>query len=126
PAWEVAVAVTCILLSDHALADEISDAVAGTERLWVDAAQLGLGHPALARSARQLFELTTEALAASGVSTARRDLVASFADRWVDRGRSPADDRLDAWRHDGELFPAAESVTALTMPSFQSPGFGRR
>ncbi len=69
PAWEVAVAVTCILLSDHALADDISDAVTGTERLWVDAAQLGLGHPDLARSASRLFALAGEALAAAGVST---------------------------------------------------------
>ena len=113
PAWEVAVAVTCILLSDHALADDISDAVTGTERLWVDAAQLGLGHPALARSAVRLFDLAAQALATAGVSTLRRDLVEAFTERWVARGRSPADDRLDAWRHDGQLFPPAESVAAL-------------
>jgi len=113
PAWEVAVAVTCILLSDHALADDISDAVMGTERLWVDAAQLGLGHPALARSAVRLFDLAAQALATAGVSTLRRDLVEAFTERWVARGRSPADDRLDAWRHDGQLFPPAESVAAL-------------
>ena len=126
PAWEVAVAVTCILLSDHALADDISEAVTGTERLWVDAAQLGLGHPALARSATRLFALAAEALAASGVSTARRDLVDAFDERWVSRGRSPADDRLDAWRHDGRLFPPAESVAALAGGELVIAEPGRR
>ena len=34
------------------------------------------------------------------------DLVGAYDDRWVARGRSPADDRLDAWRRDGSLLPA--------------------
>ena len=47
------------------------------------------------------------------VSTAARyHLVDAYAERWVRQGRSPADDRLDAWRLTGELFPPAESLSA--------------
>jgi glutamate--cysteine ligase len=105
PAWQVAVAVAGALLVDPAIADEVEHAVAGTADLWVDAAQLGLGHPDLARSARVVFALAAEALSTGGVSTGLRDLVAHYDDRWIQHGRSPADDRLDAWRIDGELLP---------------------
>jgi glutamate--cysteine ligase len=115
PLWEVAVAVTVTLLTEPALADQVIQAVAGTETLWVDAAQLGLGHPDLARSAERLFGLAGQALAEAGVSTGRRDLVESYRERWIARGRSPADDRLDAWRRDGELYPPAESFAVAGL-----------
>jgi ergothioneine biosynthesis glutamate--cysteine ligase EgtA len=105
PAWKVAVAVAGSLLADPAVADEVEAAVGPTADLWVDAAQLGLGHPDLARSARAVFALARRGLAHAGVSTPLQDLVADYDERWVARGRSPADDRLDAWRIDGDLFP---------------------
>src|SRR5690606_20064587 len=55
PFWQVAALLTHTVLTDPAVATEARAAVAGTEALWVDAAQLGLGHPALERSARALF-----------------------------------------------------------------------
>ena len=104
PAWKVAVAVTGCLLRDAPAADV--DAAIGTSAdLWVDAAQLGLGHPELARSAKAIFALAGDALATADVSGEIRDLVSAYDERWVSRGRSPADDRLDAWRSDGQLFP---------------------
>jgi glutamate--cysteine ligase len=109
PLWQVVVAVTASLLTDPALEDALLDAVDGTADLWVDAAQLGLGHPELARAARRVFALARESLAASGASLGLRDLVCEFAARGVDRSRSPADDRLAAWRDRGELFPPPES-----------------
>jgi glutamate--cysteine ligase len=109
PFWHVATAVISVLLDDAQAADEVSRAVAGTADLWVDAAQLGLGHPALADSARRCFAIALDALERNNAGAATRDVVAEYADRWPARGRSPADDRLDAWRRDGTLWPARES-----------------
>jgi glutamate--cysteine ligase len=109
PFWHVATAVTSVLLDDEQAADEVGRAAAGTEDLWIDAAQLGLGHPALAESATRCFDIALDALDRRDAGGTTSDLVAAFADRWTSRGRSPADDRLDAWRRDGTLWPTRES-----------------
>ncbi len=106
PFWKVAVAVTCALLTTVDAADAVDRAIADTADLWVDAAQLGLGHPDLARSARDVFGLAQQILRSTGVDPALLDLVGDYDERWIARGRSPADDHLDAWRLDGTL-PAA-------------------
>ena len=122
PAWKVAVAVACSLLTDTDRAGAVNEAVAPSADLWVDAAQLGLGHPDLARSARAVFALARQALAERGVATEIQDLVADYDERWVARGRSPADDRLDAWRVDGELFPPDHHGDAGTALATAEPG----
>ena len=116
PTWQVAVAVAGSLLTDPAVTDAVEAAVGASSNLWVDAAQLGLGHPELARSSRAVFAIAREALATARVSTAVQDLVADYDERWIARGRSPADDRLDAWRRDGELFPPEPLVPAGVDP----------
>jgi glutamate--cysteine ligase len=109
PFWHVATAVTSVLLDDEQAADAVSRAVGQTADLWIDAAQLGLGHPALAESAEHCFGIALEALERNNAAASTIDVVAAFADRWPLRGRSPADDRLDAWHHDGTLWPKRES-----------------
>jgi glutamate--cysteine ligase len=109
PFWHVATALVSVLLDDEQAADEAGRAVAGTEALWVDAAQLAVGHPALAASARRCFDIGIEALERNDAAPATVDVVTGFADRWTSRGRCPADDRLDAWRRDGTLWPVRES-----------------
>lgn len=105
PFWHVATAVTVALLDDEEAAHEATRAVDGTTRLWIDAAQLGLGHPALAASARRCFELALDALGRLGSDPGTIEVVATYLDRWVARARCPADDRLDSWRRHGELWP---------------------
>jgi len=105
PFWHVATAVTVALLDDEEAADGATRAVDGTTGLWVDAAQLGLGHPGLAASGRRCFELALDALGRLGGDPGTVDVVAAYLDRWVARARCPADDRLDAWRRHGELWP---------------------
>jgi ergothioneine biosynthesis glutamate--cysteine ligase EgtA len=68
---------------------------------WLRAASLGLADPALARAARKCFEAAEEALARSGTPPAVRKAVTDFADRYVERGRCPADDVLDAIGNQG-------------------------
>jgi glutamate--cysteine ligase len=41
-----------------------------------------------------------------GVDPATVELVAEYRDRYVARGRCPADDRLAEWTRDGSQWPA--------------------
>ena len=118
PFWQVAVAVSAALIREAAVAPRLEQLLAGTHGLWVDAAQLGLGHPVLRAAATEVFELAVELLERADDHHA--DLASLYLDRWVARGRCPADDRLDQWRRDGTLFPPSESpvpygVDALTV-----------
>jgi glutamate--cysteine ligase len=116
PFWHVATAVTSVLLDDEQAADEVGRVVEGTRGLWVDAAQLGLGHPALAASARACFTIALDALERNGADPATVEVVAGYADRWTAQGRCPADDRLDAWKRDGTLWPRRESPVPYAEP----------
>lgn len=108
PFWHVAAAVITALLDDPdggAAAEEAATKSAG---LWTDAAQLGMGHPAIAEVASTVFSLALDVLDRSG-DEATAAICRTYYDKWVARGRCPADDRLDAWRTTGELFPKPES-----------------
>ena len=65
------------------------------DELWLRAARFGLGDPQLAAAARKCFAAADEALGRLGAPAAVRDAVAAFTNRYVLRGRSPADDLLD-------------------------------
>jgi glutamate--cysteine ligase len=65
---------------------------------WWLAARHGPAHPALAAASRECFAAAEAALARSGGPAAVRQAVAAFAERYVSRGRCPADDLLDQER----------------------------
>ena len=102
PWWRVAVAVTTALLEDEEAADT-AVVMTGQSRHLRRAAYHGLVHPELARSARACFEAALCALPRLGVDRATIAATASFLDRFVARGRCPADDLLDGWRTHGSL-----------------------
>jgi glutamate--cysteine ligase len=108
PWWRVAAAVTAVLVNDAEAASQAVTAAKGTAGLWRDAAREGLAHPALAAAARECFAAASEALARTRADAATATAVGEFVDRFVARGRSPADDLLDAWHRDGTLLPAFE------------------
>ena len=114
PWWQVPVAVVAALLGDPEAGDAADRALCSTaaDDRWVDAARTGLCHPALAESARACFAAALAGLERMGTEAPVVDTVAAYADRWVDRGRSPADDHLDAWAASGTLFP--ETAGSLT------------
>ncbi|GGM38632.1 glutamate-cysteine ligase family protein [Dactylosporangium sucinum] len=96
--WTVPVAVVTALLDDPEGAQAAADA---TEHLrsplrrhrdWITAARDGLADPALAGAALACFTAAGEVLARQGAPLAVRDAVAAFTDRYVLRGRCPADD----------------------------------
>jgi glutamate--cysteine ligase len=62
---------------------------------WLRAARIGPADPALARAGLACFEAADAALSRSAAPPAVREQVAEFADRYVARGRCPADDMLE-------------------------------
>jgi glutamate--cysteine ligase len=96
--WVVPLAVVTALLDDPIAAET---AAAATEPLrsplrrhrdWVLSARQGLADGQLASAALTCFDAAAEALARRGVAPHVRVMVESFIERYVARGRCPADD----------------------------------
>ncbi|MFE5033782.1 ergothioneine biosynthesis glutamate--cysteine ligase EgtA [Streptomyces sp. NPDC056683] len=77
------------------LAERGAGAPAPHNPLWTAAARHGLADPELRRAAVTCFAAALDALPRLGASTRVVAAVADFADRYVARGRCPADDVLD-------------------------------
>lgn len=69
---------------------------AGPADPWLRAARCGLADPVLARAARSCLAEAEAALDRAGTPADIRQAVSRFGDRYVRRGRCPADDVLDA------------------------------
>jgi glutamate--cysteine ligase len=108
PWWRVAVAVSSTLLADGDLAGRVAEAAAPTRHRWRDAARHGLADAELRRAACDCFAAALEAMPERGADPATVDATAAYVDRYVARGRCPADDRLDAWARDGVVVPEPE------------------
>lgn len=104
--WIVPLAVTTALFDDPEAAETVYRAVkplaetagasaAPRNPLWTAAARDGLTDPELRQAAAVCFALALEALPRIGASRAVVDAVAGFHDRYVARGRCPADDLRD-------------------------------
>ncbi len=106
PWWRVVVAVATAALDDEGAAEAVTEACAGTEDLWDAAAEDGLGHPLLAAAARACFVAAIEVLAGLGADGATVAATETYFERFVARGRCPADDALDGWHLHGRVLPA--------------------
>ncbi|MFI9155137.1 ergothioneine biosynthesis glutamate--cysteine ligase EgtA [Streptomyces sp. NPDC053367] len=115
--WIVPLAVTTALFDDPGAAETAYRAVkplaerslslpAPHNPLWRDAARDGLSDPELREVAELCFAAALEALPRMGAGRQVTDAVAAFADRYVARGRCPADDLLDRV-HRTDLSPAS-------------------
>ena len=100
PWWQVAVAVTTALLDDPEAFDTAERACRPVADCWSEAAAHGLAHPGLASAARSCFAAALDALPRLRLDRHTVAATEDFFDRYVDRGRSPADDVLDAWTSD--------------------------
>ena len=105
-------AVTAALLQDAEAADRAAVAAAPVTRCWADAARDGLTHPGLAAAARGCFAAALDALPRVGADAGTVAAVAAWQDRYVSRGRCPADDRLDAWARGEPVFPIEPELEA--------------
>ncbi|WP_328584283.1 ergothioneine biosynthesis glutamate--cysteine ligase EgtA [Streptomyces sp. NBC_00370] len=101
--WLVPLAVTTALFDDPEAAESVYRAVkpladtagagpAPGNPLWIRAARDGLADPELHATAVTCFALAQEALPRIGASTAIQEAVAAFTERFVLRGRCPADE----------------------------------
>jgi len=123
--WIVPLAITTVLLDDPLAAQQ---AMTASEQVWFGergggaaaaargwqrgspwwrAARHGPADPGLAVASRRCFEAAETALARAGAPAPVRQAVAAFAGCYVDRGRCPADDQLDAARAAGGNRPLA-------------------
>lgn len=101
--WLVPVAVVHALFDDpeaaetayrvaKGLADSYGMQPAPRNPLWRSAAEHGLADPELRTAAKACFLAAAEALPRLGASRHVQDAVADFTQRYVLRGRCPADD----------------------------------
>ena len=94
-AWAVVVAVATALLDDVRASDLAREATDPVADLWVEAARDGLADPEIARAARACFAAALDALPRMDVDATTRALVEDYVERYVSRGRCPADDRTE-------------------------------
>ncbi|MFH8369960.1 ergothioneine biosynthesis glutamate--cysteine ligase EgtA [Streptomyces sp. NPDC018031] len=103
--WVVPLAVTAALFDDQQAAESVYRAVkplaetagsgpAPRNPLWHNAARYGLADPELRAAAALCFAAALDALPRIGASPGIVSAVAEFTDRYVARGRCPADDLL--------------------------------
>jgi glutamate--cysteine ligase len=96
--WVVPLAVVTALLDDPIAAEAAATATEPLRsplrrhRDWVASARAGLADPTLGAAARACFEAAASALVRRGAAVHVRSAVETFIDRYVARGRSPADD----------------------------------
>jgi len=101
PWWQVAAAVTAAVVR-HPDAGARAERAAGPfAGCWALASVYGLGHPGLQGAAGECFAAASEVLGDLGAGADLIDAVAEYAARFVVRGRTPADDRLDAFTRTG-------------------------
>lgn len=93
--WAVPVAVLTALTADATAADLALAATAPVAGRWTAAARDGLADPDLRSAAAHCVDAALAALPRLGTDPALTALVEAFAERYVARGRSPADDLLD-------------------------------
>ncbi len=110
PWWRAAAGVTAALLQDGDAAARAARAVEPVRDKWIEAASHALAHPGLAAAARECFAAALDSLRSTGADDCTLDVTESFFDRYVARGRCPADDRLDEWTETGRLVPSPDNA----------------
>jgi glutamate--cysteine ligase len=96
PWWPVPIAVTTALLDDAEAADGAARATGRAAWCWCEAPRWSLDYEPLAEAARRCFTLAAAALPRLGAAHSLIELVDAYRDRFVDRGRCPADDTIEA------------------------------
>jgi glutamate--cysteine ligase len=96
PWWRVAVAVTTALLDDDEAAAHAEVATRDAARLWGEAARWSVRHPLLQASALRCFEIALDVVARVGGDAATIEAIHDYEQRFVARGRCPADLQLES------------------------------
>lgn len=110
--WETAAAVTAALVEDEKAADLAAAAcapVTALPRPMATAARDAMSDPVIAEAALACANAALGALDSLGADPATRSRVAAFIERYTQRGRCPADDRIELWRRTGSFFDQSPS-----------------
>ncbi|EPH46170.1 putative Glutamate--cysteine ligase GshA [Streptomyces aurantiacus JA 4570] len=118
--WIVPLAVTSALFDDPGAAETtyrtvkpLAERAGATppphSPLWLDAARHGLADPELHEAATACFAAALDALPRLGADARVLTAVAAHADRYVARGRCPADDLLDEEHAHGAPLPGKDA-----------------
>ena len=110
PWWQVAAAVGTVLVDDPDASRCAENAVEVVRGRWTDAARDALADPDFARAARTCMKAARAVLPRNGADARLLDAVTEFEERFVARGRTPADDLLDAYERDGSLLPRIDNA----------------
>lgn len=102
PWWRVPVAIASMVYDEEAV-QAVEAAVTPTADLWAVAARYGMEHPLLAESARVCFAAALDALGRLEVDEETGRVVAAYRERFILKGRCPADEQLDAWGRGSSL-----------------------
>jgi glutamate--cysteine ligase len=95
--WPVAVAVTTALLDDPEASGRAARATAAVRNEWQAASREALGNSGLHAAALECFDAARDALSRLPTDPATEAAAARYFDRYIERGRCPADDQLDEW-----------------------------
>ncbi|GAB3518384.1 ergothioneine biosynthesis glutamate--cysteine ligase EgtA [Arthrobacter monumenti] len=109
--WEAVAAMTAALVDDERASDLAADACAALGSLpspVSSAARDGLTDPVLAAAALACAEAALGALDRLGADSETVSRTEEFVERYTNRGRSPADDRVELWRRTGSYFDPTE------------------
>jgi len=87
--------------------------VASTRDRWRAAARHGLADPALAHAACTCFTAALGVLPGAGADPVTIAATHEYVERFVARGRCPADDVLDEWQAVGRALPRPDNVRAV-------------
>nr|WP_255673083.1 glutamate-cysteine ligase family protein [Glycomyces amatae] len=115
--WIAPTIVAATLMDDPVAAEAAYEATAvlcgggaqPPESVWVHAARTGLADPMLRTVAQTCFTAAAEALRRTDAPARLQAVLDGFRRRYVDRGRCPADDRLDHLRTGGPVPLATEA-----------------
>lgn len=110
PWWRVAVAVPAALLDDEEAFERAERATAPAALMWHEAFRSGLRHPVIADAASACFAAALDAMPRLGADAGTIAATAAYLDRYVARGRCPADDLL-------ETHALAGSVSTIDLRS---------
>ncbi|MFF3095413.1 ergothioneine biosynthesis glutamate--cysteine ligase EgtA [Streptomyces cyaneofuscatus] len=125
--WLVPLAVATALYDDPEAAETVyrtvkplaewaGSAAAPRNPLWTTAAREGLADPELRAAATVCFDTALTALDRMGATKAVQDTVAAFNDRYVARGRCPADDLLEPGALTAPIRPTGRADEPGTEP----------
>jgi glutamate--cysteine ligase len=92
PWWRVAAVAATLSLDDDACSAAVEAATRATGHLWCEAASMALRHPDLSRAAQACFRAVLDAADRAGLDATTLRACTDFYDRYVGRGRCPADD----------------------------------